>query len=227
MTRSYILLSGVFLLTGCYGISTSTPPESPEVIDSEMSAEDAEEASQKRNPLFIDENALGLENFPLSDESKGELQQFLAEINIPEIESLEELGGNKKLNRVLCEKIFSVFKQQNPGTGLQGKMCAWNTNEDGSYEPQDPLTFSLSELEERYLLLLIDENGLGAPKLFTYLYDRSDKKIETFDRPSTGETSAFFNDGMLYFVKPSGFLEYAYNVRTGETVPIKPFVEDL
>lgn len=180
-----------------------------------------EEASQRKNSVFNQRNVIGKENFPLTIMGKRALPVFLTQVGLGSISNLETVDGSEKLNQKMCNLIFKKYKIENSGTEIAGKQCQWNINKDGTYADVDPLQISFSEFNKKYLLLLIDEEGLGAPALFTYLYDLEKEKVLTFSRPSLGQTVSYHQDDVIYFVNFSGYLELAFDIKTMLTIPIE------
>lgn len=180
--------------------------------------ETVEEASQRKNPIFVERNTIGKKNFPLSDTGKIMLKNILANEKLVELYDLDELEGINKLTKDLCNQIFDKYKTENQGTAISGEQCSWNLNDDKTYTDVNPITITISEFNNDYLLLLIDEEGLGAPNLFTFLYDMKAGKISSFHRPSLGETIAYYDNHVLYFVNVAGYLELAYDLK--EKMPV-------
>lgn len=180
-----------------------------------------EEASQRKNILFQEKNLIGKKNFPLTILGQKTLPNFLKEIQLNSILNLGEINGTKRLTGNLCKDIIHKFKGENPSTNIQGNQCNVNLNDDGTYSDVEPLTFSLSEFEGKYLLLLIDEAGLGAPKLFTYVYDLNRHLALNFNRPSLGETIVYYNNDILYFVNVSGYLQFSYDLKNMRSIEIQ------
>ena len=180
-----------------------------------------QEASQRKNPLFVSKNGLNSKNFPLSTVGRGRIEKFFAKINLAGIENLSQVSGNRRLDKQTCKLIFKVYNEKNPKSNISGEQCNWNLNEDNTYVDTDPLSVSVSEIDERYILLLIDEVGLGAPKLFTYLYDVRKEEITTFERPPLGETTPYYHSNIIYFVNVSGYLEFAYDLSKMRPVSIE------
>jgi len=208
------------LLTACTS-GTGVAVDNQTGSGAEKAAAATEEALQRKNPLFKDGNLIGRSNFPLSSVGLEALPTFLAQVELANILDLEQVAGTKKLNRQICESVFDKFRAENPNAGIKGEQCGWNLTEDGTFSDVDPLAFSLSDLDEKYLLLLIDEEGHGAPRLFTYLYDLQNGQVHVFSRPSLGEARAYYHDGILYFLDLSGYLKLAFNLGTLKPIPIE------
>ncbi|MDO8648705.1 MAG: hypothetical protein Q7R81_02885 [Candidatus Peregrinibacteria bacterium] len=217
LASAYLL---IVFLAACTGGTKAPTPTDGTGSGAEKADAATEEASQRKNPLFNANSVIGRKNFSLSARGQKALPGFLSKIGLPALSGLDEVAGMQKLNQKTCDSIFKKFKLENPTSGIKGEQCGWNLNEDGTYTDVDPLVFSLSELDGK-LLLLIDEEGLGAPTLFTYVYDMDSGKVSSFSRPSLGETTAYYHNDMLYFVNVSGYLQFAYNVKNMSPIPIE------
>lgn len=210
--KTIILVSILVTACGC-SLNAEKKPNNIE--------EEIQDASQRKNSLFSKNNQIDDKRFALSSAGKNVLRNFLDEIRLPFILDLRSTTGIATVNKEICNLIIQRYKQKiKIGEKEFGEICKWNLIGDNNYL-NPPITISLSELDNQYLLLLIDEHGLGAPMLFTYLYKIKEAKVYEFSRPSMGNARIYYASGKLYFVNLANFLELTYDVDLNQIIPLE------
>jgi hypothetical protein len=113
------------------------------------------------------------QNFRLSQNGLNNLPQFLSKVGLSELASLREFGGTEDLSKDLCKRLYAKYNARYPSAMLSDESCERNLKEDNNtYEEYGiPLEVLIKELDNKYLLLLIKEEGLGAPILWFMVYN--------------------------------------------------------
>ncbi len=148
------------------------------------------------------------DTFSLTDNGKQAVQPVLAAVGLPELATLRAFGGTGEMTKKLCETVYRTYNEQNKTT-LSDERCGWNLQADTqTFEAYgNPLVVLLKDLDGRYLFLLIDEEGLGGTRMFTYVYDIQKQTGQTFARESIsngGGQEIFYENGLLQFYSHEG-----------------------
>lgn len=119
---------------------------------------------------------------PLSLQGKEALHQLLLQNALVPLEKLEELGGTQELSPDLCRFIYTTYNTGKTDP-LSNERCTQNIHADGQRfeEYGVPVITRVWEVGNRYVLLLVSEEGLGAPILFSSAYDIQTKAIHPID----------------------------------------------
>mgnify|MGYP000977411386 CR=1 FL=1 len=164
-------------------------------------------------PAFSEQNDVWRGNFPLSAVGKNALPDFLSKAGLTDIANLKIIGGTNLLTSDVCKKLFSKY-QVIAKVKVDTSRCTTNLLSDSTFADGDPLVINLSEFDSKYLLLMIDEEGLGQPKMFSYAYSISTGEFSIIHREKAGDTYTYYGDSVLYFTTPQGKLTYAYDLET-------------
>lgn len=175
------------------------------------------ERKNRVQPAFSNANDVWRGNFPVTRIGKRVLSEFLTKAGLPEIASLHVGGGTSALTSDICNKLFGKY-QVIAKTNANAGRCTNNLLGDGTFADSDPIIISLSEFDGKYLLLIVDEEGLGAAKMFSYVYSIETGDFSVIHRTKFGDTYIYYSDFVLYFVAPDGKLTYTYDLEREELV---------
>jgi hypothetical protein len=142
--------------------------------------------------------------FSVSAEGKKAVPAFLQSVGLTFLATHSDLGGNEEVTPKQCEDLFSLYNLK-AAQKLSVERCANNLTQDGQhFLPYGiPLAINLKEFDGKYLLLMIEEEGLGGSPLFRYAYDIQLGRLHPLDLAVVGPVGdLFYRGGMLFFAAP-------------------------
>lgn len=149
-------------------------------------------------------------SFTLSETGKQNLPTFLQKVGIPKLVSLKKFGGKEDFTSALCRELYAIYNFH-AKTALSDEQCGRNLKEDGKtfvdVYPTGPLNITINEFDGKYLLLILEEEGLGGVPFFTYVYTMSTKKLKAIDYTKIsriGGSTIYYRDEKLYFFSGDG-----------------------
>lgn len=122
-------------------------------------------------------------NQPLRQEARAAIEDMLRETGLEPILSLRGIRGVERLSPQGCVWLYEQYNKE-AEEPLSDERCAPPPEGTGNRFPEmdyHPLVFNTRELDGRYVLLLVDEEGLGGATLFGIVYDLDEKRLMTID----------------------------------------------
>ncbi len=229
MKKIPLLVLFVFLSAcsnGMTSVSTNNQKEENNTTSENISSLDGKN--------ITDEDSVFRGWYPLDNTGAEKFPLFLKSAGFSDLSDLDALGGKKKLTTALCKEIYAKFKesQRFQSSVSEEAGCDHNANADGTFEMNDashtsPLYISVKEFDRSYLVLFIQEEGLGGTPLFTFVYDIPAGTTTAMDLTRIGYTDVYYKDDILYFtatgeiggdVPPFPTMVATYDLRTKKLI---------